>query len=323
MKSYIERFTELSKRINLLPKFASIILAVILWAYITNTHSGDIKFNIPVDFRNIDDSLVVSKVSQKTATVKVSGRKDDLRNVQARDIILFVDLSKVEIGEYSDYNIQFTRNEVPEKININIQPDEIKVLVEQKISKDVKVIPKFSGNAEKGFYAGKLKLYPETITLTGPPSRLKEIESIFTKNISLEGIKEDIQKKIDIQKFDLEGIEYSAQSVNVTVPVISYADVAQLGIQVSIKNGRKGYKYTLDKENVHIHFILEKKKKISDYKLSAFVDLANFGEKYSELENKDSIEWSADVQVGGDTPDIRERIISVTPDKVLIVITKE
>lgn len=323
MKSYIESFAALSKRTNLVPKLASIILAVILWAYITNTRSGDVRFNIPVDFRNIDETLILSQVSQRTATVKVSGRKDDLKNVNARDIILFVDLSKVNIGEYSDYNIEFIRNEVPEGININIQPDTVKVLVEQKISKEIKIIPKFIGNAEKGFHIGKVKLFPETVILRGAPSRLNEIESIFTEGIALEGNREDIQKKVGIQKFDLEGIEYSTESVTAMVPVISYSDVAQLGIPVSIKNSRRGYKYTLQSGNVNIHIILDKKKRASDYKLTAFVDMADFGDNYSELEKKDKIEWTADVQLGGDIPDLKERAISITPDKILLVITKE
>ncbi len=323
MKPYMERFAEFSKRTNLVPKLVSIILAIILWAYISNTHSGDIKFNIPVDFKNIDDSLIVSRVSHKTAIVKLSGRKDDLRNVHARDIVLFVDLSKVKIGEYSDYHIEVTKNNIPDKINITIQPDEIKALVERKISKDVKIIPKFSGNPEKGFHAGKVKLVPETVTLTGPPSRLNEIESLYTRDISLEGIKDDVQKKIDIQKFALEGIEYSTESVNVTVPVISFADMAQLGVAISVKNGKKGYRYTLETEKAYVHFILEKKKKASDYKWSAFVDMANFGERYSELETQDKIEWLADVQIEGERPDVREGIISITPDKILIVIVKE
>ncbi|MFA5519614.1 MAG: CdaR family protein [Spirochaetota bacterium] len=323
MKFDMKRFAEFSKRTNLVAKLVSIILAIILWAYITNTHSGDIKFNIPVDFKNIDDSFIVSRVSQRTATVRLSGRKDDLRNVRARDIQLFVNLGKAKIGEYSGYNIELTRNDVPDKININIQPDEIRALVERKISKDVKIIPKFSGNPEKGFHAGKVKLFPETVTLTGAPSRLNEIESVFTRDISLEGIRDDIQKKIDIQKFEQEGIEYSTENVNVTIPVISYADVAQQEVPILVKNGKKGYIYTLEKENVHIHFVPEKKKKALDYKLAAFIDMANFGEKYSELETQDKIEWLADVHIEGDRPDIRERIISITPDKVLIVITKE
>lgn len=323
MKPYMERFAEFSKRTNLVPKLVSIILAVILWAYISNTHSGDIKFNIPVDFKNIDDSLIVSRVSQKTAAVKLSGRKDDLRNIHARDIILFVDLSKVKIGEYSDYHIEFTKNNIPDKININIQPDEIKVLVERKISKNIKIIPKFSGNPEKGFHAGKVKLFPETVTLIGPPSRLNAIESVYTKDISLEGIKDDVQKKIDIQKPALEGIEYSIENVNVTVPVISYADMAQAGVSILLKNAKKGYVYTLETEKAYVHFILEKKRKVSDYKWSAFVDMTNFGERYSELETQDKIEWLADVQIEGERPDVREGVISITPDKVLVVISKE
>jgi len=323
MKSYIDRFAELSKRTNLVPKLLSIILAVILWAYITNTRSGDLRFNISVDFRNIDDSLVISKVSQKTATVRVSGPKDDLKNVSARDIILYVDLNRAQAGEYTDYKIEFIRNEVPEGIDIKIIPDEIKVLAESKISREVKIIPNFSGNADKGFYTGKAEIVPEVLTLRGASSLLNEIDLLYTEDISLEGARDTVQKKVNIQKPDLENIEYSLETVTVTVPVISYSDLEKADIPLSVRNGKKGFTYIIETEKVKIHIIPGKDKKISDYNFSAFIDAAKFNGDYSILDKDDKIEWTADVDVKGVNPESRDRIISITPEKVMVLIKKD
>jgi YbbR domain-containing protein len=323
MKSYIDKFAEFSKRTNLVPKFLSIILAVILWAYITNTRSGDLRFNIPVDLRNIDNSLVVSKVSQKTVTVRVSGPKDDLKNVNARDIIVYVDLSRVNEGEYADYKIEFIRNEVPEGIDIKIIPDEIKVLAERKISREVKVVPKFSGNADKGFYTGEAKITPETVTLRGAASFLNEIDSLYTEDISLEGARDTVQKEVNIQKPDMENVEYSSDSVTVTLPVVSSSDLEKTGIPLSVRNGKKGFTYTIDAEKVYLHIIPEKGKKISDYNFSAYIDASKFNGDYSALDKDGKIEWTAEVDIKSSIPESSDRIVSITPGEVVVVIKKD
>jgi YbbR domain-containing protein len=323
MKSYIDKFAVFSKRTNLVPKLLSIILAVILWAYITNTRSGDLRFNIPVDLRNIDNSLVVSKVSQKTATVRVSGPKDDLKNVSARDIIVYVDMNRAKEGEYADYKIEFNRNEVPEGIDIKIIPDEIKVLAERKISREVKIVPRFSGNAEKGFYPGEAEVFPETVILRGAASLLNEIDSLYTENISLEGISETVERKVNIEKPDMENVEYSSETVTVTLPVISSSDLEKTGIPLSVRNGKKGFTYTIDAEKVYVHIIPEKGKKISDYNFSAYVDAAMFKGDYSVLDKDDKIEWTADVDINSKIPESRDRVVSITPDKVVVIIEKD
>lgn len=323
MKSYIDRFAEFSRRTNLVPKLLSIILAVILWAYITNTRSGDLRFNIPIDFRNIDDALVVSKVSQKTATVKVSGPKDDLKNVNARDIIVYVDLNRVNAGEYADYKVDFIRNEVPEGIDITIIPDEIKILAEKKVTREVKVLPKFSGNADNGFYAGKAEIIPETVSLKGPASIIDGIETLYTEDISLEGVRETIRKKVNIQKSETDNVEYSPESVTVTLPVISYSDVARMQIPLTVRNGKKGFVYTVESVNVGIHIIPEKDKKISDYNFSAFVDASEFEGDYSALEENEKLEWSAEVKIKEGVTENIKRVLSVTPDRVIVTIRKE
>jgi len=323
MKSYLEKFLAFSKRKNLVPKLTSIILAVILWAYITNTRSGDLRFNIPVEFRNSDSSLVVSRVSQKNVAVRVSGRKDDLKNVNARNIVIFVDLSRAVPGEYSDYNVEYTRNEVPEGIDIRIIPEELKVLVEKIAEKEIRVIPKFSGTPAKGFHAGKVRVVPETIILRGAPSLLDRIDLLYTSDISIEGAREIISTEIPVETANIEGVDYIRSTVVVTIPVISYSDIAELDLPIVLQKAKKGYKYLLKTRSVKVHVMPDGKKKIADYSISAVVDASLIKIDQEELERKGKIEREADIEILSQIPDIDERIISITPDSVVVEVTRE
>ena len=323
MKSYLEKFLAFSKRKNLVPKLTSIILAVILWAYITNTRSGDLRFNIPVEFRNSDTSLVVSRVSQKSVVVRVSGRKDDLKNVNARNIVLFVDLSKAVPGEYSDYKVEYTRNEVPEGIDIRVIPEEVKVFVEKIAEKTVRVIPKFSGTPAKGFHAGKVRVQPESITLRGAPSQIESVDFIYTSDISIEGAREIIGAEIPVERVNMEGVEYSRSTVFVTIPVISYSDIAEFELPLVLLKAKKGFKYQLKTKSVKVHIVLDGKKKISENLLSAAIDASLIRIDQEELERKGKIEREAEIDILSQIADIEDRIISISPATVVVEIDRE
>lgn len=323
MKSYLDKFFAFSKRKNLVPKLASIILAVILWGYITNTRSGDLRFNIPVDYRNSDNSLVVSKVSHKNAVVRISGRKDDLKNVNARNIVIFVDLSKASVGEYSDYKVEHVRNEVPEGIDIKVFPEEVKVFVEKAVEKEVKVVPKFSGTPASGFHAGKVKVVPDTITLRGAQSLLGTTDILYTADISIDGKSEIINRDVAIERLNAEGVEYSRSSVNVTIPVISYSDITELEIPVILQKVKKGFKYRLETKSVKVHIIMSGIKKGVDYPLSAVIDVSLLEIDEDELDKKGRIEQEAPIILQGRIPDIEERTISITPDFAVVEVTRE
>src|SRR5208337_1198678 len=132
MKKYIEIIKHIAEDKDIVPKVVCILLAVMLWGYITNTGSARIKFKIPVTYKNLDETLTVSKISTKNIVVSLSGKKDDLKSSFVKNIKLFIDLSNAEIGIYKPYKVQQTTGDIPQGFDFELDPDEVKVLVEKK-----------------------------------------------------------------------------------------------------------------------------------------------------------------------------------------------
>jgi len=80
MKRYIDIVIKFFQNRNLVPKMASILLSVILWAYISSSKSGDVRFKLPVTFEGLEEGYIVSKVSHRFVVVEVKGNKDELNN---------------------------------------------------------------------------------------------------------------------------------------------------------------------------------------------------------------------------------------------------
>jgi YbbR domain-containing protein len=324
MKRYIEKVLKIIENKNLIPKLGSIILAVILWAYISSSKSGDVRFKLPVTFTGLEENLVISKLSHKVVVVEVQGNKDDLKNISSKNIKLMVDLSKVEPGEYKPYTIQYQKIDVTDDFKIELYPEEVKVLIEKKVSRNVKVIPKFTGNPEKGFMTGKPKVYPDAVKITGPRSVINSIGVLYTEEIPVDNRNAPFKNDFKIMKTAIEdGLEFSISKVNVAVPVQSYSGTITYEIPVAIRNKKKGFNYLLITDRVRISYVPVENKTATERSFTAYIDCDEIDVDNDEFLKNSRIEVIGFVHVNGDSYETDNGILSATPEIVEIVVTKE
>src|SRR6056297_1596746 len=99
-------FEEINNIVNshdLIPKLISLLLAVILWAYIVSTQVGEVKFNIPVEYRNLPKSLIVLEKEPPLISVVFKGKKDLLRNINTKNIKAYVNLKNPKRNKTTQY----------------------------------------------------------------------------------------------------------------------------------------------------------------------------------------------------------------------------
>ncbi len=323
MKQYVDKFFEIAKKNKMVPKLVSILLAVILWAYISSTKSGDIKFKIPVSFRNLDNGLVVSKISQSNVIIKIYGKTEELKNTQVKNIRAFIDLRRAEAGKYRSYRVEYTKNEVPEGIDVDLNPEEVKVLVEKKVTKNIRIIPKYSGNAAQGYLIGKIKVVPDTVQVTGPESLLSDIAYIPTREISIDDRTETVREVVGLEAVEKDDLNYSLSKVRVVIPVISYSQIKTVEMPVELKNPGKGYRYSSEIENVKVHIMISDGRSIDDRGYSAYIDLSRTTIGPGDFTGSGEIKRDMTVFVKGGTSADSDDVISVTPDKIPVLIKKD
>ncbi len=325
MKRYIEIFVKIIENRNFIPKVVSIILAVILWAWLSNEKSGDVRFKLPVTFTGLQENLVVSKISHKVVVVEVQGNKDDLKSISSKNIKLVVDLSNAELGDYKAYKIQYQKIDFTEDFKIGIYPEEVKILIEKKTERNVKIIPRYTGSAGKGFMVGKIRVNPEYAKVSGPGSIVHNISVLYTEEIPVDDKNAAFHQDAKIEKLAEEGIEYSLSKVAASIPVLSYSEITSLEIPVTIRNKRKNFKYTLSNARVKINVIVPENKNINinDRSFSAYIDADEIEIDDEEFVKHGRVEVKNFVHVTGDSPENDAGILSTIPDSIGIVVTKE
>jgi len=328
MKRYIEIFAKIIENRNLVPKLGSILLAVVLWAYISSGKSGDVKFKLPVTFTGLEENYVVSRVSHKVVVVEVRGNKDELKNITSKNIKLVVDLSTAEKDEYKPYKIQYQKIDFADDFKVVLYPEDVKILIEKKIERNVKIFPRYSGNTEKGFMAGRIRVSPEYVKIKGPASVINSIGVIYTEKIPVDDKNSPFRQDIKLEKVNEDSVEYSLSKVNAIVPILNFTGLnfpekISFEIPVTLRNKKKGYKYTFISGKVKVTAIQSENKNVSERSFSAYVDADEIEIDNDEFIKKSRIEVMGFVHVSGDTSETDSSILSATPDSVEIVVTKE
>jgi hypothetical protein len=323
MKKYFEYIVNFSKKNKLIPKLISILLAVLLWGYISSSKTGSIEFKTPVSFKGLDDQLVVSRISHKAIKVEVSGRKDDLKSINSRNIKLLIDLAATEPNVMQICKIQYQKIDLQDDFDIHLDPPEVKVMVEKKITRNVRIIARYSGTAGKGFMVGRIRVNPEYVKITGPGSVINNLGVIYTDKIPVDNRVLTYRQDIKIEKVNEEIVEYNLSKVNATVPVMENHDIRSLEIPVVVVNKKKGLDYIINSDRITINVMVSPNRKIDQNSFSAYIDAAELDFYNDEFLHKKKVEVMGYVHVNAVSSDDENSILSTSPDSLEISIAKE
>ncbi len=269
MAKYFKNIWTLAKKKDFLPKLVCIFLAVILWAYIAKTQKSDVRFRVPIAVKGLSKGNVISKIADKYLTVHFFGTSEELKNTNLRNIKIFVDLSKPALGKYKAYTIGYTREQIPEGVEVDLSTKKVKVLVEKKIRKKVRVIPVYDDNQGEGFVVGKVLVKPNFVTISGAQSQVAPVDSINTEELELKEATQTVSRVTNLDRAFKYGdsLDIYPSTVTLVVPIISKSMVRNETLDICLTNGADKFSYEILTRQVEIEYILGKENsEVSDYR---------------------------------------------------------
>jgi len=322
MKKYYD-IKKVIKEKNLLPKVISLLLSAILCLYVSKEKISQISIKLPIAFEGLEENYVVSGISAKLVTAKIRGDKDEIKGISSRNIRLTVDLSTIEPGDYKTYSIECHKIDMIGNYQINLDPENVEILVEKKVSRKIPVIPEFKGAAKDGFMLGHATVNPDYIKIDGPLSIINNIGLIRTENIVIDDKSETFVREIRIIRESDDTVNYNISRVQVTVPIIAHSETEIIELPILTTNNKKGSNYLLSSDKVKIQIVKNDDENTADHSLSAYIDCDEIkisNEAFAVDSKKTAVGF---VRVIGKTSESTNRIISSSPVSVEIVITKE
>jgi hypothetical protein len=256
-----------------LHKFSNILffvtIAALFWLLIKLSANYTVTEPLTIDIKDAPADLVVVDGSQELkVTLSTSGF--ELLNYYFKpaskrkvDISLEeVPLHKDSEGTYS-FSISYAKEKVAkylaiEPSEVSFDENRISIRMEKLDSLKVKVMPNIDISYEKQYNRhGRIQIKPDSITIYGPKSKLKEIDNIYTESISLKNISSNID--INVPLHPEEMINFDSKEVNIKINVEKYTEAIA---NVKIENN-SDKKLRLFPDKVKIKYIVS----LTDYNI--------------------------------------------------------
>jgi YbbR domain-containing protein len=229
----------------------SILVAIVLWAYVVNVENPDIDWtvsDIPVTFVGenalAEENLMVMSGKASTISLRLQGKRQTLTQLNRNNITITVDLSKlVTTGLHQmAYEIHLPSNlTLGENVSIvDRSSNYVDVTLGRMVTKTVAVTASFEGNIADGYIGDEMTVSPETVEISGEEQEIAKVDRAEVI-VTGQDLSETLSADMPYQLLDYSGnevlskeIQKSTETVHVTLPVVVVKNVP---LEVSLKEG--------------------------------------------------------------------------------------
>ncbi len=211
----------------------AIVIAFGLWLYVITTvspGSEEVFDGIPVVFSGEtvlqqERGLMITNISSETVTLRLSGNRSDLAQVNRGNITVKADLSKIyEPGSQLQlaYTVSFPGNLSSNAFVIESKnPGYLYITVERRVTKEVPIEIQWMGSAPEGYMSDRENstLDYTSVNVTGPESVVNQIEKA-TIQVDLTDLRETVSQTFRYTLCDAEGNPVDAQLITTNVEEI-------------------------------------------------------------------------------------------------------
>ena len=202
---------------NLGLKISAVLIAVLLWLFVTSRGQSEMSLEIPVEFKDVPVGLGIASTSAKMVNVTIKGQERVMKNVRPTDVRVFIDLSKAKKGEGS-FRISQDDIKLPYAMKVmNIEPTTLRVKLDETAAKPVTVNPVITGIPGKGFYVKAIEVEPKSIVIQGLKTEVRKIGEIRTETMDISGIGETVTQELNV---DASGANIKLEKDRVRVTVV-------------------------------------------------------------------------------------------------------
>ena len=246
-----------------------VTIATLFWLLIKLSANYTVTEPLTIGIKDAPADLVVINGNQELkVTLSTSGF--ELLNYYFKPASkrkVNISLEEVHLHKDSESTYSFSISYAKERVakfltiepsNVSFDENRISIRMEQLDSLKVKVMPNLDLSYEKQYNRhGRIQITPDSVTIYGPKTKLKEIDNIYTENISLKNVNSNIDINVPLVTDDM--INVDNKDVNIKINVEKYTEAIA---NVKIKNN-SNKKLRLFPEKVNIKYIVS----LTDYNI--------------------------------------------------------
>ena len=185
-------------------KVLSIALAIVLFVFYRMNSLAERFFSVPLVFES-QTNLVPASAYPRMIRITLRGDANTIYPIQDDDIHAYIDLSKFTAPGNYQAAIQIRKTGMALEVSpleIRMDPGEIALSLDHKISKFVPLKANLQGELESGYLLNAHTLTPAEVIIDGPSVLVGNIAELETEPIDLGGRAEDFTLPVNILNRD-------------------------------------------------------------------------------------------------------------------------
>jgi len=134
------------------------------------------------------NTLVPASSYPQMVKINLRGEKNSIFPIHEEDVEAYIDLSRYSFEDSYRIPVQIRKKGSAlgiEPLEITVEPADILVRLENKISRDIKISPSFRGFLAEGYEMTSQSIIPDKITAEGPRSNVEALHEFNTAVIDL------------------------------------------------------------------------------------------------------------------------------------------
>lgn len=169
-------------------KVLSLLIATALWMAIApEQEPAEVEVRVPIEFQHVPAHLEISSITIPEAQIRVRGPESLIRNLRAADIHAELELADAKAGERTfDLTAQQIRH-ARELHVVQVVPGQVHMSFDTRLTREVEIRPRVTGNFVEGEQIGKVLVDPEKITITGPQHHVEQVDAATTDPVDVSG----------------------------------------------------------------------------------------------------------------------------------------
>ncbi len=234
----------------------SVFVAALLWFSVTMSGTYETKIPVQLMVTDIpeDRALRTPLPSSLIVTMKGSGWQ-----------LLFLKLGKGLVYELSVLDLKSDRYFLTKKglgdglklsnniEAIDVSPETLLISFDTYYSKKIPLVPKFALRCAEGYgQTGAVQLEPDSVSISGAESVLRNISSWNTLTAKFSNVSSDVLTLVDVSDTLKSIIRVSPKRVKLRIPVQQLADVEFKSIPVSIIGAPASKQVLLSPSSINI-----------------------------------------------------------------------
>ncbi len=233
---------KIKKHSNTALKIISLILAIVLWAYVAYQDSPDISHwfdNIPITEIGMDEldasDYHVMSTDHKTIRVKLRGDRTALSKIEPDDINVQLDVSGIRQEGSVPVRLKVTVDSANVSV-VSFKPDVVSVTTEKMMTDVIPIELNLVGSPEAGY-----GIFDKTLSYNGNPikeaavrgakSVISSLASVSTRSVSVQGSQKDGVVSVGLMAYNTDGqvvsgVTFEPSSVDVGYTVLKEKSVS-------------------------------------------------------------------------------------------------